>query len=118
MSEYGLLYYQARPLATEAAVHGFVPSPQHHQNIKARVISGLFHVWRYANTGAASWIRAKGGSGPGTPIPVVLPLSALSVLCFCERRLPPGVRHQRGFSASLKFPRRKIEFSLPFKRFA
>ena len=65
------------------------------------VALAFFTSARDASTGAGSRIRAKGGSSAQTRFSPVFLLSALSVLCFCERRLshdPPCLRGFRGAS--------------------
>ena len=61
------------------------------------VALAFFTSARHASPGAGSRIRAKGGICPKTLVSAVFPLSALSVLCFCERRLSHDPLDLRGF---------------------
>ena len=67
---------------------------------KPDVALAFFYSARHASTGAGSRFRAKGGIGPKALVPTVFPLSALSVLCFCERRLSHYPLDKRGFPAA------------------
>jgi hypothetical protein len=72
-------------------------------NRRPDVALAFFTSARHASPGAGSRFRAKGGYYPKTPVPAVFPLSVLSVLCFCERRLSHDPQCLRGFpGASLK----------------
>ena len=56
----------------------------HRKYSKTGLISGLFLPARSANTGGACGFRANVSGGAETRDLAVFPLSALSVLCFCE----------------------------------
>jgi len=71
--------------------------------LRPDVALAFFTSARNASAGAASRICAKGSIGRKTPVSVGIPLSALSVLCFCERRLSHNPLDLRGFlAASMK----------------
>jgi len=69
-------------------------------NRRPDVALAFFYSARRASAGAGSRFCAKGGYYPKTPVPAVFPLSALSVLCFCERRLSHDPQCLRGLRAA------------------
>ena len=85
-------------ICPKSEAFGSKPSTTTHR--RPDVALAFFFSARHASTGAGSRIRAKGGIGTKTPVSAVVPLSALSVLCFCERRLSHDPQCFRGFPAA------------------